>query len=144
MRAHYSPLAGALAAVLAISLGGCGAGPEPLAPEQTRTVGEVAVGADGVQSITLVSADGYRFLPAEFTVAPGEVRLTLENAAAQLTHSLAFPTGRSPSDVAESIPVVAPSEVDTIEFSVPTPGQYAFICSFHEALGHTGVMTVAG
>lgn len=99
--------------------------------------------ADGVQSITLTSGDDYRFVPSEFTVMPGLVSVTLDNVAVQLTHSLEFPPGTSPSDIEESIPVVAPTEGDTIEFSVSTPGEYAFICSFHEAQGHTGVMTVA-
>ncbi len=130
-------------ALLAVVLGGCG-GPAPApAAERSSPPGEVSVGPDGVQSITLVSGDDYRFVPSEFTVMPGQVSLTLENEATQLTHSFAFPPGSSPSDISESIPVVAPTESDTIEFTVSTPGEYRFICSFHEALGHTGVMRVA-
>lgn len=130
-------------AALAAALGGCGgAAPAPEA-ERSGPTGEVSVGPDGVQSITLVTGDDYRFVPSEFTVTPGQVSLTLVNEATQLTHSFAFPPGSSPTDIAESIPVVAPTESDTIEFSVSTPGDYRFICSFHEALGHTGVMTVA-
>lgn len=125
------------------AIGGCSTPPEPQEPDRENAAGEVSVGPDGVQSITLVSSDDYRFVPAMFTVMPGQVRITLDNAAVQLTHSLAFPPGRSPSNIAESIPVAAPSESDTIEFSISTPGEYAFVCSFHEALGHTGVMTVA-
>lgn len=132
-----------LSAVLAAMSGGCGASPEPTESDPTAVTGAVAVGSDGVQAITLVSGDDYRFVPAEFTVTPGRVRVTLDNVATQLTHSLEYPPGRSPSDIGESIPVVAPTEVDTIEFSVSTPGEYAFICSFHERQGHTGVMTVA-
>ncbi len=130
-------------AVLVASLSGCGASPEPQEPDRGNAAGEVTVGPDGVQAMTLVSSDDYRFVPAAFTVLPGQVRITLDNLAVQLTHSLAFPPGPNPSDIAESVPVVAPSESDTIEFSISTPGEYAFICSFHEALGHTGVMTVA-
>ncbi|MDQ3476742.1 MAG: plastocyanin/azurin family copper-binding protein [Actinomycetota bacterium] len=138
------PLAALLVVVLAVLVSGCSGTPEPQEPGPGDAPGEVTVGPDGVQSITLVSSDDYRFVPAMFSVLPGQVRVTLDNLAVQLTHSLAFPPGRSPSDIAESIPVVAPSESDTIEFSISTPGEYAFICSFHEALGHTGVMTVAG
>ncbi|MDQ3054194.1 MAG: cupredoxin domain-containing protein [Actinomycetota bacterium] len=130
--------------VLAVAIGGCDSSPEPPEPPDTAAVeGAVTVGPDGVQTITLISGDDYRFLPAEFTVAPGQVRITLDNAATQLTHSLAFPPDVSPSNIVESISVVAPGEVDALEFTVSTPGEYAFICSFHEALGHTGVMTVA-
>ncbi len=128
--------------VLAVALTGCGATPQPQEPDRTDAADEVTVGRDGVQSITLVSGDDYRFVPAEFTVMTGDVSVTLDNAATQLTHSLDFPPGRSPSDVAESIPVVAPTEMATIEFSIGTPGEYLFICSFHENQGHTGVMTV--
>lgn len=135
--------AAVLVVVLAVLLGGCGADPEPQSTDRPDVAGEVTVGPDGVQSITLTAGDDYRFVPDEFTVTPGEVSVTVENVATQLTHSLAFPPGRSPTDISESIPVVAPSESDTIEFTVNTPGEYAFICSFHEALGHTGVMIVA-
>lgn len=128
--------------VLAVALGGCAGSPEPQEPERTNAAGEVIMGPDGVQSITLMSSDDYRFVPDEFTVVPGQVRVTLDNVAVQLTHSLAFPPGRSPSDIAASIPVVAPSESETLEFAISTPGEYAFICSFHESLGHTGVMSV--
>lgn len=132
-----------LVAALAVVLGGCGGEPEPQSTDRPDVNSEVTVGPDGVQSITLSAGDDYRFVPDEFTVTPGEVSVTVENVAIQLTHSLAFPPGRSPADIGESIPVVAPSESDTIEFAVNTPGEYAFICSFHEALGHTGVMIVA-
>ncbi|MDQ3733187.1 MAG: cupredoxin domain-containing protein [Actinomycetota bacterium] len=131
-----------LVLVIGVALGGCGVAADPSRPEASSSAGEVTVGPDGVQSITLVSGDDYRFVPAEFTVTPGQVSLTLENAATQLTHSLAYPPERNPEDITESIPVVAPTESDTIEFTVDTPGEYAFICSFHEAQGHTGVMTV--
>lgn len=131
-----------LAMLASAVLGGCGDPPDPPELERANTAGEISVDPDGVQSITLVSSDDYRFVPAEFSVQPGQVSVTLENAAAQLTHSLVYPPGRNPGEIAESIPVVAPGQVDTIEFTVSTPGEYAFICSFHESLGHTGVMTV--
>lgn len=116
------PSAVMLVVVSTAALGGCGGTPSAPEPERTRASGEVTVGPDGVQSITLVSGDDYRFVPAEFTVVPGLVSLTVDNAATRLTHSLDFPPGTSPGDIAESIPVLAPTERDTIEFSVRTPG----------------------
>lgn len=136
------PFAALLVMLSTAVIGGCGGTPSAPEPGPSSASGEVTLGADGVQSITLVSDDDYRFVPAEFTVTPGQVRVTLDNTATQLTHSLEFPAGVSPEDVGESIPVVAPTEVETIEFSVSTPGEYAFICSFHVPQGHTGVMTV--
>lgn len=133
-----------LSAVLAAGLAGCAESADPAESEPRAVTGEVSLGSDGVQSITLVSGDDYRFVPDAFTVTPGQVRVTLNNEATQLTHSFEYPSGRSPQDIEESIPVVAPAESDTIEFSVSTPGEYAFICSFHEPQGHAGVMTVAG
>jgi plastocyanin len=77
-------------------------------------------------------------------VAPGQVRLTVRNTAEQLTHNFRFTPGKAPADIAEQIPVLAPGESKTIEFTVPAPGDYPFECSFHVALGQVGTMTVSG
>lgn len=144
MRRGFRCPRGVLAtAAIILVLPACGTS-EPDDPESapTNLAGEVSVGPDGVQSITLQANDDYRFVPAEFTVVPGQVSVTLDNIATQLTHSLVYPMDVNPAEVTESIPVVAPEESRTISFGIETPGDYTFICSFHEALGHTGVMTV--
>ncbi len=119
-----APLGGLLAGqllVVLVALSGCG-GSEPALPEPTRTaggdVGAVSTAADGFQEITLETGDDYVFTPATFTVAPGQVRLTVRNSAAQMTHNF--------------------------EFTAGTPGDYPFECTFHVALGQVGTMTVSG
>lgn len=142
-------LAGLLLTVLLAlaALSGCG-NEEPTLPEATRTtggdVGAVSTAADGAQEITLETGDDYVFTPDAFTVAPGQVRLTVRNTADQLTHNFLFTAGKGPAEITEQIPVLAPGESKTIEFTVSTPGDYPFECSFHAALGQVGTMTVAG
>ncbi|WP_369140868.1 cupredoxin domain-containing protein [Modestobacter versicolor] len=121
---------------------------EPTLPEATRTtggdVGAVSTAADGSQEITLTTGDDYVFTPATFTVAPGPVRLTVRNDAEQMTHNFLFTAGAGPVAISEEIPVLAPGQSKTIEFTVSTPGDYPFECSFHVALGQVGTMTVTG
>jgi len=140
--------AGLLAVLLALTvLTGC-SNAEPTLPEATRTtggdVGAVSTAADGVQEITLETGDDYVFTPDTFTVAPGEVRLTVRNTADQLTHNFLFTAGKGPAEISEQIPVLAPGESKTIDFSVTAAGDYPFECSFHVALGQVGTMTVSG
>jgi plastocyanin len=141
--------AGRLLAVLlgVLVLAGC-SNSEPALPEATRTtggdVGAVSTASDGVQEITLETGDDYVFTPDTFTVAPGEVRLTVRNTADQLTHNFLFTAGAGPAEISEQIPVLAPGESKTIDFTVTVAGDYPFECSFHAALGQVGTMTVSG
>jgi plastocyanin len=136
----------AVTAALAL-LTGC-SNQQPTLPEATRTtggdVGAVSTGADGVQEITLTTGDDYVFTPAEFTVAPGPVRLTVRNTAEQMTHNFVFTTGRGPEEISEQIPFLGPGQTETIEFTVTQPGDHPFECSFHVQLGQVGTMTVSG
>jgi plastocyanin len=121
---------------------------QPTLPAATRAtggdVGAVRTAPDGVQEITLATGDDYVFTPAAFTVAPGQVRLTVRNTAKQLTHAFAFTAGKGPAQIAEKIPVLAPGQSQTIAFTVTAPGAYPFECSFHAMLGQVGTMTVSG
>jgi plastocyanin len=136
------------AALVALAvLSGC-TNTEPALPEATRTaggdVGAVSTAEDGVQEITLTTGDDYVFTPDSFTVAPGPVRLTVRNEAEQMTHNLEFTAGQGPAAITEKIPILAPGDVDTIEFAVSAPGDYPFECSFHIRMGQVGTMTVQG
>jgi plastocyanin len=146
-RARSLPAALGGLLLLPALLAGCG-NSEPTLPAATRTpdaaVGTVSAAPDGVQEITLETGDDYVFTPDRFTVAPGQVRLTVRNTATQLTHNFAFTPGAGPVAISEGIPVLAPGESDTIEFTVTAAGDYPFECSFHTALGQVGTMTVSG
>jgi len=128
-----------LAAVLAAGLlTGCGAADAPQAARAPQS-GDITVtpGPDGVQAVTLVTQDNFRYIPARFTVIPGPVSLTLENPSGTV-HDLRFDEG-GPE---EEIPVVRSRESQTIQFTVSTPGEYEFICTFHDQLGQRGTMVV--
>jgi plastocyanin len=133
------------AVVMAGVLAGCGeeTAPATAAPEGAAP-GTVTTAADGVQEVTLRTQDDYVFAPATFTVAPGRVRLTVENVAEQMVHNLRFRPEALPQPIAEEIPLLQPGESRTIEFDVAAPGDYLYDCTFHLQLGQTGTMTVRG
>jgi plastocyanin len=129
-----------------VALAGCGTD-EPAAdaaPSTAPGVGVVTTAADGVQEITLQTQDDYTFIPDTFTVAPGSVRLTLVNAAEEMTHNLEFDDDEGPQPIDSGIDFLAPQQEMTIEFEVTEPGDYPFACTFHLQLGQTGTMTVSG
>jgi plastocyanin len=133
--------------LLPIALAGCGGDDSPgpgAAPTTAEGVGTVTVAPDGVQEITLQTQDDYVFTPDHFTVDPGTVRLTVVNAATQLTHNFTFTPDSGPQPIESSISLLAPGQEATIEFDVAAPGDYPFECSFHVQLGQVGTMTVRG
>jgi plastocyanin len=125
---------------------GCtGARPSPPAATTTAPgVGTVSRGPDGVQAITLQTQDDFVFTPDRFTVDPGAVRLTVTNVGRELTHNFEFTPGKGPAPITAEIPLLAPGQKETIDFTVSTPGTYAFECSFHVQLHQVGTMTVRG
>ncbi|WP_232797213.1 cupredoxin domain-containing protein [Blastococcus atacamensis] len=132
----------AVAAALLVLSGCGGSGEKPPAPTP-EGLGEVTIGADGVQEVTLQTQDDYLFTPDTFTVAPGPVRLTLVNVADQMTHNLEFTDEELPAPIGAGISVLAPGQEMTIDFEVTTPGDYPFSCTFHIQLGQVGTMTVS-
>lgn len=143
---------GAGAIVAVGSLAGCGflgahsAGPQA-GPPPTSTaagLGTAHTDSDGVQEVTLQTQDDFRFTPDHFTVAPGRVRLTVTNVGKQLTHNFRFTPGKGPAPITAEIPLLTPGQKETIDFTVTTPGDYGFECSFHVQLGQIGTMTVRG
>jgi plastocyanin len=139
---------GSAAVLGAGALAGCGAAEEPAAggaaPTTRAGVGVVTTAADGVQEITLQTQDDYTFVPDSFTVAPGTVRLTLLNAAQDMTHNLEFDEGAGPERLEAGIDFLGPQQEETIEFEVTAEGEHPFTCTFHTQLGQNGTMTVAG
>lgn len=139
-------LAAALVVLLALLTGCGGDDPSPEddgGPAATEGLGEVTVAADGVQEVTLQTQDDYVFTPDRFTVAPGAVRLTLVNAADEMTHNLEFDEGAGPEPIGAGIDFLGPGQELTIEFEVSVPGDHPFTCTFHTAQGQVGTMTVS-
>jgi plastocyanin len=124
------------------ALAGCGAGESEAASASTADLGTVTTGDDGVQEVTLQTQDDFSFTPDRFTVEPGPVRLTVVNAAAQMTHNLEFTEEAAPAPVGAGIDLLAPGQEVTIEFEVSQPGDYPFACTFHVPQGQVGTMTV--
>jgi plastocyanin len=139
-------LAGGLAGLVGVAVSACGGdsedAAEPSAAAPAPAAGTVTTGADGVQMLTVLVSDDYVFVPDQFTVAPGPVRLTLTSSAKQMTHNLLFTPGAGPVDIDEQIPVLPPGATDTFEFTAQQPGDYQYECSFHVRLGQIGTMTV--
>jgi len=126
----------AVAAALLL-VAGCGAGDPPRqASPQSGSV-TVTPDADGVQAVTLVTEDNFRFVPAEFTVVPGQVRVTLDNPSGTV-HSLRYDDGGP----VKEIPVVRSGESESIAFTASIPGEYEFVCTFHIQFDQRGTMIV--
>ncbi|WP_448611299.1 cupredoxin domain-containing protein [Geodermatophilus sp. URMC 60] len=134
----------AAAVVLLVGCGDGGTSGGQAAPSSGPAPGAVTTAPDGVQEVTLQTQDDYVFTPSTFTVAPGEVRLTVVNVAEQLTHNFRFTPDDGPAPIEPEIPLLTPGETRTIEFTVTTPGEYGFECSFHTQLQQVGTMTVSG
>jgi len=137
-------MAGLAGAALA-ACGGDGDGsasPTGSAPAAPPEAGTVTTSADGVQELTIAVSDDYVFVPDQFTVAPGPVRLTLTSSAKQMTHNLLFTSGAGPAEITEAIQVLPPGASDSFEFTAEEPGDYQYECSFHVRLGQIGTMTV--
>lgn len=128
-------------------LGACGGAENrsgSAAAGRTTRSAAVSTADDGRQVVQLTVGDDYVFVPDAFTVAPGAVRVTLTNEAAQLTHNFVFSTGMGPEAITEGIPYLAPGDQLSVDFEVTAVGDYRFECSFHVALGQIGTMTVSG
>jgi plastocyanin len=133
--------------VTAGSVAGCAGGSTGAsAPTSSAesSLGRVTTGADGVQQVTLRTQDDYVFTPDHFTVRPGPVRVTVKNVAKQLTHNFRFTPATGPAPIAAQIPILAPGQSKSVDFTVQTGGDYPFECSFHVQLGQVGTMTVSG
>ncbi len=128
--------------VLPVVLAGCGEEPKTASATPGPGVGTVTTAADGVQEITLQTQDDYVFTPDAFTVEPGTVRLTVVNAAKDMTHNFRFTPDAGPAPITEEIDLLTAGQEVTIEFEVTEPGDYPFECSFHIQLNQVGTMTV--
>jgi plastocyanin len=129
-------------------LAGCGqntsAAATPAPTSAASSAGPVTTTADGTQLVSLRTRDDYVFTPNRFTVTPGRVRLTVSNTGHELTHNFRFAPGGGPAAIDAEIPLLPAGQKQTVTFTVTTPGDYRFECSFHTQLGQVGTMTVGG
>ena len=103
--------------------------PAPSNAPSGETV-EITVGTD--------TAAELKFEPAEISVPAGaEVRLTFENRST-VPHNLTF---EGPPNVATAT-IVAAGASETLEFTAPDAGEYAFVCTLHP--GMAGTLLVGG
>jgi plastocyanin len=135
------------AAALAISACAGGSGPSstaatdpPVSSRQPTASGTTNGGAVGdTIQVTIATDTGVdlTFDPAELSVPPGaDVQVAFENRS-QVPHNLTF---EAPISVASSA-VVAPAVTETLRFTAPGPGRYAFVCTIHS--GMAGALIVA-
>lgn len=125
----------ALGATVLLVLAGCSDDTDQSTPQQPSAV---TVEDDGTQVIDLRETDKYRFAPEDPHVKPGKVRIDMTNTSTSVTHSLAF----KPGGPLEEIPFINPGDTKSISFTIATPGEYQFFCTFHEQLGQRGILTV--
>jgi plastocyanin len=139
MRSTY--LGVLVAAIIAISACGGRASPSstpataPPNASPSPTVSGPTGGAPSGETvqITIRTDTGaeLKFDPAELTVQAGSrVQVTFENRAS-VPHNLTF---QAPINVATET-VVAPGTSETVEFTAPALGEYAFVCTLHPGMG---------
>ena len=127
----------ALAAVAALAVAGCQN--SVAAINRNPTVGAMTAeaGSDGIQKITVVVNDTYRFYPSTLTVHPGTVQITLKHEGTGAPHDLSV-VGLP----ADFVPLTHAGQTSTASFTAPAPGRYTFVCTIHEAQGQTGALIV--
>lgn len=120
--------------------GGPAASAAPPAGPEASTAAAPATGH--VIEVRMVTDDkGNYFEPAEITAKPGDVlRFTLVTGV----HNVSFPADRNPGKSGLPEPgTYLQLAGQTADVPVPaTPGEYAFQCDPHAALGMVGKLTV--
>jgi plastocyanin len=139
-----------LLACSALALGACGgqeAAPPPATDAEAPSPGAAAPRAAATGSATVIEIKaitdekGNRFEPNEVEARPGEVlRIVLVSGV----HNLSFPADKNPG--AQGLPgpsdqLQLPGQTLDVPISFG-PGEYAFQCDPHAALGMTGKLKV--
>jgi len=132
------------AALGLVALAACGdkpSGPEPAPPPGAQEAAAPAATGTVIEVKMVTDDKGNYFEPAEVTAKPGDVlRFTLVSGV----HNASFPAdknaGRSGLPEATQYLQLAGQTADV---TVPAaPGEYAFQCDPHAALGMVGKLTV--
>jgi plastocyanin len=130
---------------------------DPVAPTENPPVAS-GLGAPITGRVHIVrmigDENGYRFAPADLTVNQGDgIKFVMASGG---PHNIAFDPATIPPDVQPQLMAnmpnqlaefssplfMNPDESYTISFAKVTPGQYAYHCTPHLAMGMKGTITV--
>ncbi len=107
------------------------------APQETATA-SATVAADGVQEITVVGNQQFRFVPSTVRAKPGPLRIILTTPSGT-PHDLLV---EGISDAGASTGLVAAGEKRRITVDLQ-PGRYRFVCTLHTRLHMVGTIVVS-
>ncbi|HEY9390893.1 MAG TPA: cupredoxin domain-containing protein [Mycobacteriales bacterium] len=134
---RFVRLLAAFAAVPVLFATACSNSEPPQATAGQQGDVTVTPGPDGVQNVTVVATDQFRFEPATINAKVGRIHLTLQIKGGT-PHNLNFDTLNS-----GNIPVTSQGETRSSDFTVSTPGRYGFVCTLHESLNQAGTLVVS-
>ena len=126
----------AAALVLVVALAGCSN--REAAPNRRGHPGSATASTvNGVQEVSVVVNDKFRFDPSRITVHPGTVKITLVHKGTGAPHD--FSVNGAPGD---HTGLVSAGATTSATFTTPAPGTYTFECTLHVAQGMTGTLVV--
>jgi plastocyanin len=126
----------AAALVLVVSVAACSN--RQSAPARRGHTGSATASTEGgVQQVTLVVNDKFRFDPSTITVHQGTVKITLVHKGSGAPHD--FSVDGAPAD---HTGLVRSGGTTSATFTTPSPGTYRFVCTLHTAQGMTGTLVV--
>jgi len=125
-------------AVVALGATVAGCSNRQAAPNRRGHTGSATASVEnGVQQVTLVVNDKFRFDPSTVTVHPGKVTITLVHKGSGAPHD--FSVDGQPAD---HTGLVRAGGTTSQTFTAPAPGTYRFVCTLHLAQGMTGTLVV--
>ena len=129
-------VAAALTVVAALGVTACSN--RQSAPARRGHTGSATASTEnGVQQVTLVVNDKFRFDPSTVTVHQGTVKVTLVHQGSGAPHD--FSVDGAPAD---HVPLARAGTTTSATFTTPSPGTYRFVCTLHIAQGMTGTLVV--
>ncbi|MBV9292018.1 MAG: cupredoxin domain-containing protein [Frankiales bacterium] len=96
-------------------------------------------GSDGVQRVTIDTTDSFRFMPSTIRAHVGKLRILVTDHSAY-PHNISVPALHATSKTVSGNPG---QQTTTLVVSLPHPGSYDFVCTFHASAGMKGHIAVA-